>query len=90
MVARVDHDRQQAAVVEVRVGEHEGVDRRRVVGERHPVAFDLAGEPWNSPQSTITRARSVDTRNWEPVTVVARPGSASYLALIAEGTRRIH
>jgi hypothetical protein len=25
------------------------------------------------PQSTITRARSVDRTNWEPVTVVAAP-----------------
>src|SRR5438093_284192 len=31
------------------------------------------GLPWNMPQSMRMRARSVTSRNWEPVTVVAPP-----------------
>ena len=31
------------------------------------------GEPWKRPQSMTTLARSVSSRNWEPVTVVAAP-----------------
>ena len=37
----VDQQRQQAAVVEVRVGEHHGIERRRVHAQRHPVAHRL-------------------------------------------------
>ena len=41
--ALVDEQRQQAAVVEVGVGEDDGVERRRVDAQRHPVAHRLVG-----------------------------------------------
>ncbi len=35
--------------------------------------IDSFGLPWNMPQSMSTRARSVTSRNCDPVTVVAPP-----------------
>jgi len=40
-VARLDEGRQAAAVIEVRVGEQHGVQRRWLDRERHPVAAHL-------------------------------------------------
>src|SRR5919106_1677707 len=38
------------------------------------------GEPWNIPQSTITRAWLVLRRNCDPVTVVAAPTNCSFIS----------
>ena len=59
-VAGLDQQRQQPAVVEVGVGQQDGVElarARRRTGSR--LRIDSFGLPWNIPQSMRTRARSV-------------------------------
>jgi hypothetical protein len=48
-VALLDHDRQVAAVVEVGVGDEEGVERLRIEAERDPVADGLVGAALEHP-----------------------------------------
>ena len=66
-------ERDEAAMVEVGVGQQDRVELGRVERERDRLRTDSFGLPWNMPQSMRTLARSVTSRNWEPVTVVAPP-----------------
>ena len=72
-VALANEDRQQAAVVQVGMGQStaSSVPGSKANGIR--LRTDSLGLPWNMPQSMSTRARSVVKRNWDPVTVVAPP-----------------
>ena len=84
-VAVPNQQRQAAAVVEV-----SGVRRTASssVGSKPNgtrLRIDLFGLPWNIPQSISTFARSVVSRNVEPVTVVAPPRKVMSIACMVTG-----
>ena len=69
----LDEERQQAAVVEVGVGQHDGVELRGVEPERDPVADGLVGAALEHAAVDEDAGPLGLRRNWEPVTVVAPP-----------------
>ena len=64
---------QITGVVEVGVGDDDGVDALRLDGQRLPVEFAEVLHAWNSPQSTRIRLPPDSRRCFEPVTVPAAP-----------------
>ena len=89
----MDEQRQQAAVVEVGMGEDDGVEGRGITPSGTRLRIVSSPPPWNMPQSMRTRALPVSTRWREPVTVRAPPRKvssmrrSSHIAVPATGTR---
>ena len=69
--------RQVADVIEVRVRQHDGVDRLGGTGKGSQFRSRSSFRPWNSPQSTSTRRPPCSSRYFEPVTVRAAPRNVS-------------
>ena len=76
--------RQIAGMVDVRVREHDRVERVGCDRQRNQLRSRRFLVPWNRPQSTSTRRLPCSTRYFEPVTVSVAPRKVSFMDRLTE------